>query len=232
MSKIFGGSKSKSTQTSESKNLAYPAVNTAFMPQATSNFNAGSTALQTALGGGYDAYAKNTGLDFWKTLGLQKTAGSYSGRGLYNTGATRKALMDYNQKISTASYDDYLQQQTQLAQLGLQGAGLVTGAGGVSNSSGTSTSSQSAGIGGVLGGVGSIMAASDERLKMDIRKIGEHADLNVYEYNYINGKGPYIGVMAQEVQEKYPEAMGPEISGYLTVDYGKLQEVTGEIKYV
>ncbi len=235
MSKIFGGSKSKSQQTasSSSSNLAYQPISTGYMPEATNSFQSGARALQAGLSGGFEGYRENTGVDFWKNLGLKKTAGGFSGRGLYNSGATMKALAGYENNIETASYNDYLQQQSGLANLGLQGGNLVSGAGNISNSQsqGTSVSKQYAGMGKFIGDIIGSAAASDIRLKMDITRIGDHGDLGVYSYNYINGAGPYIGVMAQEVNELYPEAMGPTVSGYLTVDYGKLQELTGEIKY-
>lgn len=235
MSKIFGGSKSKSQQTasSSSSNQAYQPIQQAYMPGATAAFQAGTGALQEELAGGYDAYKENTGLDFWEQIGLRKTAGGFSGRGLYNSGATMKGLSNFSNGLRTASYNDYLQQQTGLANLGLQGGGLVSGAGNISNSQsqGTAMSKSNKGIGETLAAAASIAAASDERLKKDITKISEHAGLGVYQYTYINDAGPYIGVMAQEVKNLYPEALGPEVSGYLTVDYGKLQELTGEIKY-
>lgn len=235
MSAIFGGSKSKqqSTSSSSSSNLAYPAVNSAYMPEATNSFQSGARALQAGLTGGYDQYKQNTGLDFWQQLGLRKAAGGFSGRGLYNTGATLKALSNYGQQTATANYNDYLEQQAKLASLGLQGGNLVSGAGNISNSTSqsTGTSSSNNGMGQFIGSIIGAAAASDERLKTDIVKIGEHAGLGIYEYNYISGQGPYIGVMAQEVQNLYPEALGPSVNDYLTVDYKKLQELTGEIKY-
>lgn len=161
MSKIFGGSKTKSQQSSQqtSQNLAYPAINQAFMPGATSAFQAGTGALQNELAGGYDAYKANTGFDFWSKLGLQKTAGGYSGRGLFNSGATMKALSDYQQQIGSASYNDYLQQQAALAGLGLQGGNLVGSAGNYSQgtSQGTSSTKTSPGLTGL---VGSIMSSA------------------------------------------------------------------------
>jgi len=74
----------------------------------------------------------------------------------------------------------------------------------------------------VAGGI----AASDRRLKKNIFKIAEMLNgLNVYQYRYTNNEGPHIGVMADEVMLIQPEAMGPTIDGYMTVDYGKLEGV-------
>ena len=106
-------------------------------------------------------------------------------------------------------------------------ANLLVGAGGVSNSSGQSTgsSSNSQGIGPLLGAGASIVAASDRRLKTNIRKIGALTNgLGVYSYKYKFTGINTFGVMADEVEEKFPEAMGPTILGYKTVNYSKLMK--------
>ena len=82
-------------------------------------------------------------------------------------------------------------------------------------------SKDKSGLGRAIGA--GLAVASDIRLKKDIEKIAVNDDgLNVYRYNYIDGTGPYIGVMAQEVKELKPEALGPEFDGYMTVDYSKI----------
>lgn len=64
---------------------------------------------------------------------------------------------------------------------------------------------------------------SDSRVKTDIRKIGEYADgLGKYAYRYIWGGPMQEGVLAQEVAELRPWALGPEVGGYMTVKYGAL----------
>ena len=79
--------------------------------------------------------------------------------------------------------------------------------------------------GGFLSGLGSLGAAaimSDRRLKTNIVKIGERPDgLGVYSYDYTWGT-PAIGVMADEVAALRPDALGPVIGGYQTVNYGAL----------
>ena len=63
---------------------------------------------------------------------------------------------------------------------------------------------------------------SDIRLKENIKKIGTRPDgLGVYEFDYIWGGGRNIGLMAQEVNEVYPHAVGVE-DGYLTVNYSQV----------
>jgi hypothetical protein len=63
---------------------------------------------------------------------------------------------------------------------------------------------------------------SDIRLKKNINKIGTRTDgLNIYEFEYIWGGGRQVGLMAQEVQGIYPDAVS-ESSGYLMVNYSKV----------
>ena len=68
--------------------------------------------------------------------------------------------------------------------------------------------------------------ASDRRLKMDIRQIGQEADgLGVYEYRYVTdqpGDPLRTGVMADEVAEHRPWALGPDRNGFATVNYEAL----------
>ena len=70
---------------------------------------------------------------------------------------------------------------------------------------------------------------SDRRAKEDIVRIGQHPlGLGIYVFRY---KAPYsehygnhrrVGVMADEVAEKYPDAVSRHEDGYLMVDYGRL----------
>ncbi len=69
-------------------------------------------------------------------------------------------------------------------------------------------------------GIGSMF--SDVRLKEDIKPIGKTDDgQNLYQYRYIWGGPPQIGLMAQEVAERKPEAVSVHPSGYMMVDYAK-----------
>lgn len=63
---------------------------------------------------------------------------------------------------------------------------------------------------------------SDVRLKTNIVKVGTREDgLNIYEFDYVWGGPRRVGLMAQEVQNVYPDAVA-EVDGYLTVDYAKV----------
>ena len=83
-------------------------------------------------------------------------------------------------------------------------------------------------IGGIAGGLGSFFkpAASDIALKTNIQfenKFKNH--LPIYTFEYINkkhGDGRFEGVMAQDVEKTYPEAVGISPEGYKMVDYSKI----------
>jgi len=81
-----------------------------------------------------------------------------------------------------------------------------------------------------LGGAG-IMAASDIRMKENIKHIAWLPNgLPVYTYEYkeefkdhpLAGHGTHTGVMAHEVEAKYPNAVITLDNGYKAVDYGQL----------
>lgn len=79
----------------------------------------------------------------------------------------------------------------------------------------------------LMGGLSSLgsaaIFASDRRLKKDIQHLFTRLDnLRVYLFKYIWSDDWFFGVMADEVAIHRPEALGPTILGYATVDYGKL----------
>jgi hypothetical protein len=79
-----------------------------------------------------------------------------------------------------------------------------------------------------LGSAG-IKAASDRRCKRHICRIGTHPlGVGLYSFEYKPryqaqwGRGPQVGVMAQEVLTVKPDAVSWHPDGYLMVDYGRL----------
>lgn len=80
-----------------------------------------------------------------------------------------------------------------------------------------------AGMSGMFG-LGSALiggwAMSDERLKTDKKKVGETDDgIGVYKYRFKGSPMMQMGVMAQEVERKKPEAVRRTPSGYKAVHY-------------
>lgn len=85
--------------------------------------------------------------------------------------------------------------------------------------------SQNSALGGMFGLAGTALMYSDKRLKQDIKKVGETDDgQNIYSYRYKGGKMMHMGLMAQEVEKKNPEAVHRDASGFRMVDYGRALE--------
>jgi hypothetical protein len=74
---------------------------------------------------------------------------------------------------------------------------------------------------GGLFGLGSAAIMSDQRTKTDIEKVGKTDDgQNIYKYRYKAGGPIQMGLMAQEVEKKHPDAVVKK-GGIRFVDYGK-----------
>jgi len=87
------------------------------------------------------------------------------------------------------------------------------------------------GLGSVLGGVASlyssgVFGSSDRRIKENIELVGqdERTGLNLYEFSYIDDpeQRRFVGVMADEVVERFPDAVGHDAEGFMTVNYARL----------
>lgn len=86
----------------------------------------------------------------------------------------------------------------------------------------------------MMGGLASLggsaaFALSDRRAKKDIRKVGKLKDgIGLYTFKYKDKFGDgglqHIGVMAQEVESKIPDAVIDTDSGYKAVDYARVLE--------
>ena len=108
------------------------------------------------------------------------------------------------------------------ARLGVQGAGNILNA--QTSAYNTGINAQGEMLGAALG-AGAVYAKSDRRLKEDIKLIGvdESTGLNLYEFLYKGGSGTkYIGVMADEVKEKFPHAVFTMPDGFDAVNYETL----------
>lgn len=150
-------------------------------------------------------------------------------------------------QFNNATRDQYLSEQLALRNQRLNEMGSLFGMGGSSlQSPGTySGGTPSAGVGGVdlaglinsnyqnqvsqsnsaMGGLFGLGASaiglfSDRRLKTDVERVGTtNGGTPIYSYRYIWGGPTHIGVMAQDV----PEAAFETDSGFLAVDYAKVQ---------
>lgn len=109
-----------------------------------------------------------------------------------------------------ALYNQFLQEQGYPFQIAQFLANIAEGTGALSGS--TTTTQAPGGF------------FSDERLKENIRKIGETNDGQpIYKYNYKGEPRTQIGLLAQDVEKHHPDAVG-QSQGYKTVDYDKATE--------
>jgi hypothetical protein len=64
---------------------------------------------------------------------------------------------------------------------------------------------------------------SDRRLKRDIERVSTHeSGIGVFRFKYLWSDTTYVGVMAQDVVEQFPEAVSVGPGGYMAVDYAAL----------
>ncbi len=97
---------------------------------------------------------------------------------------------------------------------------ILGGAGNMASMGGGAALGASGGGGAAAGG-GGAAAASDRSLKQDIKKVGVSKNgINIYEFRYKkNPKHKFRGVIAQELEKEFPEAIIKDEDGLLSVDY-------------
>lgn len=179
----------------------------------------------TSQGNPFESWLDQSGYSFVRDQGTKAVESSYGGRGVANSGAAAKALTKFGQGTANTYLQQYLDNLMKQQQAGLSSQALLSGAGGVSNSTGNSSGSSNKGAGDAIGTALSLIALSDPKVKTNIEKVGQLDNgLGVYEFEYLFDPGKrWIGVMADEVSLFQPDALGPKISGYQTVDYAKIE---------
>jgi hypothetical protein len=150
----------------------------------------------------------------------EKTAQNLAALG---TGAQNAALQGASAQLSagtveqqtkqaqnTALHTQFLQEQGYPFQVAQFLASIAMGTG--ANSGSTTTTTQPTSF------------FSDKRLKENVHQVGETFDGQpIYRYNYKGQRGTQIGLIAQDVERKHPEAVGLA-GGYKTVDYDRATE--------
>lgn len=101
------------------------------------------------------------------------------------------------------------------------GAGIGPLTGGTTTSQGTATQSQGKGIGNIIGaGLSAASMLSDDRAKENKEPIGRTFDgQTIWKYNYVGDPRSQIGLIAQEVEQSHPDAVGERPDGMKMVDY-------------
>jgi hypothetical protein len=130
-------------------------------------------------------------------------------------------------------YEQFLQQQAfpyeQLQYYANIAAALGGGAGGTTTGTGKAPGQGSSGVGNALGTAATIASlfASDRNVKKDVKKIGIlDNNLPVYSFKYKGDDATQIGLMAQDVEKKNPDAVH-NIGGIKHVDYSQAMKRDG-----
>lgn len=180
---------------------------------------------------GYSLQDKST--DWAKkldTMGLVKGNAGYS-QGAYSLANTSGNSAVGNQMTPSTAYMG--QRQAAAGTIGagqqmqIQGLGSVLGA--QTSAYNADLANSSSGMGGLLGlanvGVSAYKAGmfgSDIRMKEGIQAVGTYPNgLPMYEFSYKGNPARFRGVMAQDVAERFPEAV-VQAGSYLAVDYSQI----------
>jgi len=213
---IFGGSRAKSQQGNLNNNLL-----TSSLSPALGNVGTSSNRLTQLFNGdpsGFNNFKKAGGFDWFAQQGAEGVLGNMAAQGLLRSGTAGKALINYGNNMANQYLQNYVQDLLGYGNMGV-GAGSVLAD---SGKYGTSSESKDTGAFGKF--LGSALAfLSEPILKTDVEYIGELSNgLSLYSFNYVFGGPRHIGVMADEVEKKTPQYLGPKIGPYRTVNYGEL----------
>ena len=167
-------------------------------------------AAQQQQGLGYQAQAANLARQMQAGqnlagLGAQaQTSGLQGAQAQIGAGTLQQQT---EQADLSAQYNQFLQEQGYPFQIAQFLANIAMGTGALSGSTTTNVQPTS--------------FFSDERLKEDIKPIGKTFDGQpIYSYRMKGDSRTQIGLLAQEVEGRHPEAVGLA-KGYKTVDYDK-----------
>ena len=172
---------------------------------------------------GYDAASAQT----MQQLGMGQQALGQSAAGLMGVGSAQQSL---TQADLAAQYQEFIREQNYpLQQLGA----LTAGAGAIPGGLGTQTTVEKPGLAEILSAIGAAgqgaAAASDPRLKDNVQHIATSNGIRYYRWTWNDlakelglDTTPPTGVMADELQEIYPDLVQRGEDGYLRVDYAGL----------
>lgn len=209
---------------------------------------AGSAAigsLSEMLKPGYD-HTTSPGYQFRLDEGLRGVENSAAAKGLLQSGGTLKGIDKYAEGLAASDFNDQFNRTASVAAggqqvnntLGQLGANSANSIGDLLTQQGNAKASGYMGaanswINGINNFDSRIQQAasmfSERELKTDIEALGyEIGGVPAHSFHYrqdadvVLPEGQFVGVMADDVARLRPDALGPIVSGYRTVDYGAL----------
>lgn len=211
---VLGGQQAMAT------NSTLAGLNSQNYQQALGEFNNQQATQLSAL-------QNQAGLDL-QGAGLQGYLGNAALTG--QLGVANAQLQAGNQQQAQAQnalnipYQQFLQQQAYPFQTTQFLANTLLGTAGTQGGTSTNTQpSQTGNTGAQIAGLGLGVAGlfSDRRVKDDIKRVGKTDDgLPIYTFKYKGDDTTHMGLMAQDVEKKRPDAVG-EVDGIKTVNYDK-----------
>lgn len=174
--------------------------------------------------GGLQNYFNSSGGQFLLNQGLDSLTNKFSAMGLSRSGAAMKGMEQFRQDLVSTKLDNYLGQLNDLARIGLGSGGLMSSAGAYSKGEGQG----GGGLGSILGSALGAIAMSDVALKDNVVDLplsigGVPAISFTYRDGFGLPKGRFVGVRAQDVAKLRPDALGPTVKGFLSVNYDQLR---------
>lgn len=163
------------------------------------------------------------GASAYGALGSQAQQAGYQDiAALLGAGAQQQGLeqlqLDAATQNATQQYQHPFQNTSWLASL-VQGVGSNAGGTSTQTTPGPSALSQIAGV-----GLTALGMFSDERVKENVERVGQTDDgLPIYTFRYKGSPQTQMGLMAQDVEQVKPEAVG-SLGGIKTVNYDRATE--------
>lgn len=152
-SKLFGGGKQTSYSQDKTINRAYDFIGDNYAGVGGETFKRTQNELGNVLGGGFGRYSDQIGLDFLLGEGQDKIGGGAAGRGVFNSGATGKALTEYGTNLKKTYLNDYIDRLFANANQGMEAGKMYADAGTYSESASRGMSSNTPGVAGFLGSI-------------------------------------------------------------------------------
>jgi len=159
---IFGGDRSSESSSSKSYNTnndwlrSQLGGSVGYVPQA-----GGALSAMLGLGGdtagqarAFDAFKNSIGYQNMLDTGISAVKGGTASQGLFNSGATGKALATFGQNLANQTYGSYMDRLLGLGKLGTESASIISDAGKVQESQSQGKTSRDTGaFGSFLGGL-------------------------------------------------------------------------------